>query len=183
MVRSFTQSRLARSLLAIALAGAASSPVLAADPCAGFKWDVAQEHTLFGGPATALTAGRDLATAPTIAVDRLYDLKLTPQDQIAFTVPPGKTMLTDGAFAGIAVFKIGTPGAYRVSVNVPFWIDVVADGKLVATKDFQGQHGCDAPHKIVEYTLSAPGSFVLQVSGSAQADVRLTVTQSPAPKS
>jgi hypothetical protein len=167
---------------AAVLAGTVSAPALAADPCTGFKWDVSKEHALFGGSAVSLPAGRDAASAPTIALDRLYELKLTPQDQVAFALPPGKKMLTDGAYAGLAAFQVNAPGAYRVSVDVPFWIDVVADGKLVGTKDFQGQRGCDAPHKIVEYELAASQPFVLQVSGSTKAMVRLTVTRSPAPK-
>jgi hypothetical protein len=143
------------------------------------KWDVSKEHTLFGGPAATLTAGKDAASAPAIDVDRLYELKLTPQDQTAFVLPPGKKMLTDGAYAGLATFKVNTSGVYRVSLDLPFWIDVVAAGKLVATKDFQGQQTCDAPHKIVEYELAAAQPLVLQLSGSTKTVVRLTVTLSP----
>jgi hypothetical protein len=69
-----------------------------------------------------------------------------------------------------------------VSVNIPFWIDVVTNGKLVATKDFQGAHDCDAPHKIVEYDLTAAQPLVLQVSGATTATVLLTLTASPAAK-
>jgi hypothetical protein len=82
-----------------ALASGIVIPAFAADPCTGFKWDVSKEHTLFGGPAATLTAGKDAASAPAIDVDRLYELKLTPQDQTAFVLPPGKKMLTDGAYA------------------------------------------------------------------------------------
>lgn len=155
------------------------TPALAADPCTGFKWDVSKEHVLFSGPSMPLTAGKDAASAPTIATNHLYELKLTPQDQVTFAIPPGKKMLTDGAYAGIAAFTVNTAGAYRVSVDVPFWIDVVAGGKLVATKDFQGQQSCDAPHKIVEYELTAAQPLALQVSGSTKETVRLTVTPSP----
>jgi hypothetical protein len=170
-----------RSLIVAALASAIVAPAFAADPCAGFKWDVSKEHALFSGPATTLTAGRDAGSAPAIDTDRLYELKLTPQDQTAFALAPGKKMLTDGAFAGLATFKVNTSGAYRVSVDVPFWIDVVAGGKPVATKDFQGQHACDAPHKIVEFELTAAQPLVLQLSGSTKSVVRLTVTQSSVP--
>ncbi|MDT7812418.1 MAG: hypothetical protein QOJ42_2334 [Acidobacteriaceae bacterium] len=69
-----------------------------------------------------------------------------------------------------------------VALPLPFWIDVVADGKFVVTKDFQGQQGCAAPRKIVEYELTAAQPLVLQVSGSTAVAVRLTVTQSPAAK-
>ncbi len=173
---------LACSLLIAVLSGAAAAPAAAADPCSGFKWDVGKEHALFLGSAMTLTAGRDVASAPAISADRLYEFELIPQEQVAFALPPGKTMLTDGAYAGLATFKVDSPGAYRVSVDVPFWIDVVADGKLVATKDFRGQPSCDSPHKIVEYELTASRPLVLQVSGSTKAGVRLTMTKSPTAK-
>jgi hypothetical protein len=170
------------SLAFACAAGAGTTPSLAADPCAAFKWDVTPVHTLFTQSGTSLTAGKDLTSAPTIATDHLYQLQLAPQDQVTFALAPGKKMLTDGAFAGVAALKLKKPGTYLVSVDVPFWIDVVADGKLVATKDFQGQQGCDEPHKIVEFDLAAAHQFVLQVSGSTKASVRLTVTESPGPK-
>jgi hypothetical protein len=154
----------------------------AADNCAGFKWDVTREHALFSGPSVALAAGKDTASAPTIGADRLYQFQLVPQGDVSFALAPGKKMLTDGAFAGLATLELKAPGYYRVSVDVPFWIDVVANGKLAATRDFQGQAGCDAPHKIVEFDLSDATHFVLQVSGATKATVRLTVTQAPAPK-
>ncbi|MDB6085659.1 MAG: hypothetical protein JWN43_3540 [Gammaproteobacteria bacterium] len=182
------QSKFGFSLILTFLAAAGGMPgvaggvpAAAADPCAGFKWDVSKERALFNGPATSLTAGRDAASAPSIGADRLYRMQLVPQDQVAFALPPGKKMLTDGAFAGLAALDLERPGDYRVSLDVPFWIDVVADGKLAATKDFQGQQSCDAPHKIVEFDLTGATHFVLQLSGSVKATVRLTVTRAPAP--
>jgi hypothetical protein len=59
---------------------------------------------------------------------------------------------------------------------------VAVYGKLAATRDFQGQQGCDAPHKVVEFDLSGAKNYVLQLSASSQASVRVTVTQAPAPK-
>jgi hypothetical protein len=175
------QANLVLSLVLIALVGAGGPAVFAADdPCSGFKWDVSKEHRLFGGPSVALTAGKDEAAAPTIATDRLYQLQLMPQTEVAFALAPGKKMLTDGAYAGLAALELDTPGNYRVSVDVPFWIDLVANGKLAATRDFTGQPSCDAPHKIVEFDLGGAKRFVLQMSGSAKATVRLTVTQAPA---
>lgn len=161
------------------LAGIAATPGFAADPCDGFNGDVSKEHVLFKGAAVSVAAGKDLASAPAITADRLYRMRLTPQNQVVFAAPPGKTMITDGAYAGLATFKLSAGGAYRISVDVPFWIDVVARGQLVATKDFQGQRGCDAPHKIVEYELTAMQPLILQLSGATQSDVRLTVTRSP----
>src|ERR1700720_4646654 len=61
------------SLMVAALASVIAMPAFAADPCAGFKWDVSKEHALFSGPAASLTAGKDSASAPAIDTDRLYE--------------------------------------------------------------------------------------------------------------
>jgi hypothetical protein len=170
------------SLLFALLAGSAAMPALADDACAGFKWDVSKERALFAESAVPLAAGKDRASAPVIVPNRLYQLRLTPQDHVAFVTPPAKKMLSDGAYAGIAVLKIPASGSYRVAVDMSFWIDVVSDGALVTAKDFQGQHGCSAPHKIVEFELAAGQPFVVQLSGATADSVRLTITPSPVPK-
>jgi hypothetical protein len=170
------------SFLFALLAGSAAMPALADDACAGFKWDVSKERALFAESAVRLAAGKDRASAPVIIPNRLYQLRLTPQDHVAFVTPPAKKMLSDGAYAGIAVLKIPASGSYRVAVDMPFWIDVVSDGALVTAKDFQGQHGCSAPHKIVEFELAAAQPFVVQFSGATADSVRLTITPSPVPK-
>jgi hypothetical protein len=154
-------------------------PALADDACAGFTWDVSKERALFAESAAALAAGKDLASAPVVAPNRLYQLRLTPQDHVAFVTPPAKKILTDGSYAGIAVLKIPASGSYRIAVDGPFWIDVVSDGALVRAKDFQGQQGCSAPHKIVEFEFAGAQPFVVQLSGATRDSVRLTITPSP----
>src|SRR5579859_1053439 len=116
------------SFLLALLLGSAATPTLADDACAGFKWDVSKERALFAGSAAPLAAGKDRTSAPEVVPNRLYQLRLTPQDHVAFVTPPAKKILTDGTYAGIAVLKIPAPGSYRVAVDIPFWIDVVADG-------------------------------------------------------
>jgi hypothetical protein len=161
------------------LVGSAAMPALADDACAGFKWDVSNERALFAGSAVPLAAGKDRVSAPVVVPNRLYQLRLTSQDHVAFVTPPAKKMPTEGAYAGIASLKIPAPGRYRVAVDTPFWIDVVSDGALVKASDFQGQRGCSAPHKIVEFELAGAQPFVVQLSGETTDSVRLTITPSP----
>jgi hypothetical protein len=170
------------SFLLVLLVGSAALPALADDACAGFKWDVSKERALFAESAVPLAAGKDRMSAPVVVPNRLYRLQLTPQDHVAFVTPPAKKMLTDGAYAGIAVLKIPAPGSYRVAVDIPFWIDVVSNGALIAARDFQGQHGCSAPHKIVEFELVGAEPYVVQFSGATADSVRLTITPSPTQK-
>jgi hypothetical protein len=154
-----------------------------ADECAGFKWDVRKEQALFAGPSVVLPAGKDLASAPVVGTDKLYQLQLLPQATVAFVLSPGKAIPPDGVYAGLAKLKLAQPGHhYRVALDLPFWIDVVTNGKLAPAVDFQGQRGCDAPHKIVEFDLDGAKDVVLQLSGAGNPIVHLSVTQVPPTK-
>jgi len=164
--------------LAIAfLVSAPATQALAQDPCGGFKWDVSKERALFASSALSQPAGKDAAAAPMIVPNRLYQLQLKPEAQVAFPVPPGKKPRADGTYAGLAALKIPKSGSYRISLDLPFWVDVAAGGKLVPAKDYEGQQNCNAPHKIVEFELDGQAPLMLQFSGVSQAAVRLTVTQ------
>jgi hypothetical protein len=168
--------------LAVMAAAVATSmvsvPVRAADPCDGFSWNVAHERALFATPAAAVTAASAAGPAPTLAVDKLYDITLTPQDKVSFVLAPAKKALADGAFAGMVTLHIPSAGKYRVAMSEGFWIDVIADGKFAPTDDFTGAHDCRAPRKIVQYPLPA-GDLTLQFSNTNSASVRVTVTAAP----
>jgi len=169
------------SMLLALLLGTLSATAWAED-CVDFKWDVAQERALFATPATPLSAGMEAKSAPTVLLNHLYALKLMPQDQVSFAATPGKKTPKAGANAGIVTFKLPASGSYRIAIDMPFWIDVVSNGALVAAKDFQGQHGCSAPHKIVEFELAGTRPLFLQLSDAAPDSVRLTITAAPARK-
>jgi hypothetical protein len=158
------------------LATTGAAPVLAEDPCAGFKWDVSKERALFGSPATPLAAAKDGKPAAAVVPNRFYQIQLLPVGEVAFPVPPGKTAPAEGSFGGVLALTIPASGSYRIAVDLPLWIDVAADGKLVAPSDYQGLHGCSAPRKIVQFKLDGPQHMLLQLSAADQAVVRLTVT-------
>jgi hypothetical protein len=168
------------SILFAAVLSTISVRAFADDACVDFKWDVTQERALFAATATPLAAGADAKSAPLMQLDRLYELKLMPQEHMTFAVSPGKKTPTPGSNAGIVAFKLPAGGSYRVAIDMPFWIDVVSNGALVAAKDFQGQHGCGAPHKIVEFELVGTRPLFLQLSNAAADSVRLTITATPA---
>ena len=167
-------------LLAAAFGGAA--PALADESCVDFKWDASQERTLFAGSATPLAAAADSKSAPALLLNHLYELKLSKQEQVSFAVTPGKKSPREGSYGGLVSFKIPASGSYRVAIDMPFWIDVVSDGALVAATDFQGQHGCSSPHKIVQFELLGTRPFFLQLSNAAPQSVRLSITATPARK-
>jgi hypothetical protein len=176
-----TRNLTVRILLALA-AGNAALPAFAGDGCVDFKWDVAQERALFAASPTAVSAGTSPKSAPLIVPNRLYAIRLAAQDQVTFAVAPAKKSANANAYAGVAALKVPSPGSYRIALDLPLWIDVASNGTLVAAEDFQGQHDCSAPHKIVVFALGGTGPTILQFSGASNDSVRLTVTAAPARK-
>jgi hypothetical protein len=166
----------------IAQASSAEQPSSAAqsppadDPCTGFKWDVSRERALFATAGATLPAGKDRASAPGVVPNHLYRVVLLPATQVAFPVTPGKSSPTDGTYAGVLMLTVPAPGRYRIAIDGAFWIDIAANGKLVAAADYEGRHDCSAPRKIVEFVLDGKAPWVLQLSDARQAAARLTIT-------
>ena len=150
------------------------------DPCAAFTWDVRHERTLFGERPRPLTAGSTLAAAPAAVTDQLYALKLTGQAEVTFPKAPGKSPRNEAAYAGLLRLTVGAAGVYRISLDQPVWVDVIANGSVVPARDHQGRPGCNAPHKIVEFVLPAGTPVTLQFSGGNVATAKVAVTRSPA---
>lgn len=152
------------------------------DPCASYSWDVSQERALFAAQAVTLQTGNDAKLAPTLMANRLYALKLAPQPSVSFMVPPSKKVPIAGGFAGVFVLQVSASGVYRISGDSAFWVDVIAAGKLLETKDYQRQKGCNSPHKILEFELPAGVPILLELSSASSADVRVSITAAPLPK-
>jgi hypothetical protein len=171
--------------LSIVLALAASNlvlPAAAGDACVDFKWDVSHERALFAGTPTAVSAGTEPKSAPIVMPNRLYALRLAAQEHVTFGAAPAKKPANSPAYAGVVTLKIPASGSYRIAVDLPIWIDVASSGSLVAAEDFQGQHECSAPHKIVVFALTGAQPLVLQFSNAANENVLFTVTAAPARK-
>jgi hypothetical protein len=168
----------ALSLLAIGMFVGGTTAAMAADEaCAEFKWNVTEERAVFSHRPHSTIAGRDAASAPSMNPQTLYELSLLPQDSVRFAVPPGKKkQLPAGAFAGLVHFRVATAGAYRVSLDQGFWVDIVSGQKLLESSDFTGAHDCSAPRKIVQYNLPAGEDLVLQLSGATKDHVRVALT-------
>jgi hypothetical protein len=169
---------LTRVLLLTAAMGFFAMAARAEDGCTDFKWDVSKERALFAGPPTVMQAGTDVKSAPIVLPNHLYQLALAPQSSVNFSVRQGKKT-DENAHAGLAILRISAEGSYRVAVDLPVWIDVVTADAVLQPKDFQGQHDCAAPRKIVEFDLKGTKPFLLQLSGAAIGQVLITVTPAP----
>lgn len=163
-------------LLAVPAARAADSVPPAALPpaCTGFQWDVRRELALLQAPAQAVAAGTSAASAPTLALDRHYRVQLPAQAQVRLAARPGKPMLEDDARAGLLAFDVPRAGDYRIAITSGHWLDVVDAGRVIASRDFQGQRGCPLVHKIVAFRLPA-GRLLLQLAGGADPEVGVVI--------
>ena len=168
-----------RLLLFTALAVAAVSAAPAADSgCDGFQWNVTRERSLFAMPPKSLRSAPDPAAAPPLSAGVLYELAVAPQDGLRLLAAPGKHASLAGARGGFALLQVPSPGLWRIALSEAGWIDVIAGGQTLAARDFQGQHECVAPRKVVEFELPA-GTAVLQLTGVRSEAVRITLTAAP----
>ena len=151
----------------------------AVDPCAAFSWDVHHERDLFSKQPVDLASGKALADAPALTPDRLYELELRAQPEVTFSLPPSRTWPEEATYAGLARLTVETAGVYRFALDQPAWVDVVAGGALLPSRDAQGRVGCSTPYKIVEFVLPAGKPLVLEFSASVTPSIRVTVTRSP----
>jgi hypothetical protein len=164
-------------MFAAPLAAFGQQNSVAADPCARYKWDVTQERALFAAAASPVTAAKDGQSPPRIAADRAYRVQLAPAAQVVFPTAPGKASPAEGSYSGVLALTVPVTGSYRVSVDLPLWIDVVADSRLVTPTDYEGEDGCDAPRKIVKFSLKANEPLILQLSGVTETAVRVTIVR------
>jgi hypothetical protein len=165
-------------LLYLALAvGQGATPAAAGDdPCSGFSWDMTRVRTLFAGSPQIVNAGRDPQQAPALVSGRLYQLQLSPQAATHPALPPGKHSDDPHSFAGLARLELEHSGSYRISLDQPGWIDVVAGQAAIDSSGFQGRPACSAPHKSVQFPLPAHQVLLLQFSAVPSARLRVTIT-------
>lgn len=146
--------------------------------CTGFRYDLGRELELFAGRPEKLVAGSAAAAAPA-ATDRLYEVQLQPQERFKFAVTPDKATVADGSYAGVLSVQPGRGGVLRVTINQQAWLDIVANGTLVTSRDHTGSANCELLHKSVEFPITAGKPLVVQISGSTVPTIRLTLTQPP----
>lgn len=128
--------------------------------------------------ATALTAASDvpgLAMA-TIAPGAAEALTLHPQDSVrpALASPRGGK---PGTFAGMVRLRVARAGLYHVALGGPAWIDLVRDGKALASAGHGHGPACSGIRKIVDFALE-PGDYVIQLDSAPTAALTMLVTAS-----
>jgi hypothetical protein len=154
-------TRAAFAILALLAAGAPAQ----AD-CDHFKRSVAQERAWFAASPAALPAkggsaepGRGYA----LALAKNLDLPVAPERK------PGP----DRYAAVVSLPKLGA-GLYQITLSEEAWIDVVADGALVKSRDFSGQKDCPGVRKTVRFKLAGPAT--IEISNASVDKILLAIS-------
>jgi hypothetical protein len=171
--------RVRAPLLALLLLPLAPTHARAADPCAAFSWDVRHERDLFSKQPVDLASGRAVGDAPALTPERLYELELRAQPEVSFAAPPSRSWPEEATYAGLARLTVEAAGIYRFAMDQPAWVDVLANGTMLQSRDSQGRVGCSTPYKIVEFALPAGKPLMLEFSASVTPSIRITVSRSP----
>lgn len=124
---------------------------------------------------TPVRAGSAAATAPALTLDAGARATLLPTAAVAYALAPQKP--GDAASSGgIFAFTSPATGTYRVAIGTAAWIDVVHDGKAIASSAHTHGPACSGIRKMVDFTLS-PGRYLLQIAGNEGATLPLMVTR------
>ena len=105
--------------------------------------------------------GRGVAVRE-LAPGRFASLKLLPTAAVAYAPPPARAPVP-GTFGGNFALHVAAAGQYRVALSAGAWIEMVGNGKPIASVAHLHGPACSGIGKIVAFAL-APGDYVVQLS-------------------
>jgi len=149
--------------------------------CGDYTADLHSEMKLMSAQLTSVTAGSGAADAPEIKPGVAYSVRLLPQQQVHFALPPGQNRGGAGRSAGVLSLSDLPAGSWRISTDNPVWLDLVPSGQIVDSSAFEMKMACTTILKTVLYTVRGKGPVLIQVNGATQRTVRLLVTAVAAP--
>ncbi|WP_375381321.1 homogentisate 1,2-dioxygenase [uncultured Sphingomonas sp.] len=123
-------------------------------------------------PITAASMPGELALA-TIVPGRGVRATLSPVAKVSYPVAPAHAG-EPGTSGGLFAFAVTKSGTYRVALGAGPWIDMVRDGRFVASSAHGRGPACSPVRKMVDFTLT-PGRYLLQVSGNKAPTLALMI--------
>lgn len=150
-------------------AAAAQDPAI--DPsCANVRVALPAEFAGWSDQ-TPVSAGVKPGQGATIAVGKATNISLHPAKHLALNPAPEKAAAFDSNGGTLAV-SIATAGTYRLALGGAARVDLVQDGKAVASSAHDHGSKCTGVRKMVDFKLT-PGTYAIQLSGSATPSLSL----------
>ncbi len=173
---SRTRGLIQQTALAALIGAAGLGPLCAAPQdnpaCGQFAWSIARELALFSDPnMETVLSGATLGSLPPNGVA----VELQPHPTVDYALPPGREPKTEDSFGGVlTIANVPKAGAYLVTVSSEAWIDVIQNGRALASAAHTGKEGCPGVRKSLRFDLDA-GPLTVQVSGVNAALIRLAI--------
>ena len=157
---------------ALSLAGARPASAQDVAPCDQFAWPVKREQALFASKELQhVASGATLDEFP----DHGIALELQSHDAVPYTLPPGRPPKIANSSGGVIVISdVPKAGPYQITASAEGWLDVIQDGKALASTAFSGRRDCPGVRKSVRFDLHA-GAVTIQVSDVESKLIKLAI--------
>jgi hypothetical protein len=156
------------------------SAALAEEPTAACTAPVAPTGELapWSSPA-ALNAAKDAGSlrAANLPVGQAVRVTLLSTPEVKFPLRPEKPG-GSVSYGGLIAVDIAQAGTYRVALGSGAWIDMVKQGKAVASVAHGHGPDCSGVRKMVDFVLT-PGRYTLQLGANADAQITVLVARLP----
>lgn len=164
-------------------------------PFAAHANELAHAHPPAGGPSSCaapvtpdgplaawtkpvpLAAGADRDRAVPLSVGQAARVTLLPTPRIDYPVQPEKPGAPT-SHGGLIAITVPQAGIYRVALGSGAWIDLVREGKAVASTAHGHGPDCTGVRKIVDFPL-LPGRYTLQLAASGTPQITVLVARLP----
>jgi hypothetical protein len=155
------------ALTALSFTGAGPAPAQGVAGCDQFAWTVKREQALFASKDLPhVVSGATLETLPSDGVA----LELQPHESVPYVLPPGRQPKIANSSGGVIVISnVPKAGAYQVTASGEGWLDVIQDGRALASTAHSGRRDCPDVRKSVRFDLQ-PGAVAIQISGVLPAE-------------
>lgn len=167
---------MAVALAAIHAGAAAAAAAGAASPCPATPAALPAELAGWSR-MVPVAAGASAAGARSLTVGTGMRATLLPRLKLSYAVRPEKPH-DAFSYGGLFAFDVPAAGRYRVALGSGAWIDVVRDGRALASVAHDHGPDCSGVRKMVDFDLQ-PGRHVLQIVGNNAAMLPLMVARLP----
>jgi hypothetical protein len=140
--------------------------------CDEFAWPIKREQALFASKDLRhVASGTTLDSVP----DRGIALELQPHDTAPYVLAPSRQpKLTNSSGGLVVISNVSKAGSYQVTASAEAWIDVIQEGKSLASTAHSGRRDCPDVRKTVRFDLQT-GAVTIQVSGVGSKLIKLAI--------
>jgi hypothetical protein len=141
--------------------------------CDQFAWPIKREQALFASKDLQhVASGTTLDSVP----DRGIALELQPHDTAPYVLAPSRQPKIANSSGGLVVISnVSKAGSYQVTAaSAEAWIEIIQDGKSLASTAHSGKRDCPDVRKSVRFDLQT-GAVTIQVSGVDSKLIKLAI--------